>query len=78
MNQIDELASGLEPDTAGFRLWLCHEFTNGFEDDPKLGVVLFLQFVEATGKDFIRADQLPEANKCPHDGDVYLYGTFAM
>ena len=78
MNQIDELASGLEPDATGFRLWLCHEFTNGFEDDTKLGIVLFFEIREPSGKDFIRADQLPEANKCPHDGDVYLYGTFAM
>ena len=78
MNQIDELASGFEPDTAGFRRWLCHEFANGFEDDSKLGVVLFLQFVEASGKGFVGADHLPEANKCPHDGNVDLNGSLAM
>ena len=36
---------GFEPDSFDLGLWLRHEFTNRFEDDPKLAVVFLFQFI---------------------------------
>ena len=45
---------GFEPDSFDLGLWLRHEFTNGFEDDPKLAVVFLFQFIESPGKPLVR------------------------
>ena len=42
--------SRFEPDSFDLGLWLSHEFTNRLEDDPKLGIVLFLKLIEASSK----------------------------
>ncbi len=36
---------GFEPDSFDLGLWLCHEFTNCLEDNPKLRIVLLLQLI---------------------------------
>jgi hypothetical protein len=64
--------SGLESDAAWFGFRLRHEFTNGFEDDTKLAIVLLLQLVEAPGKPLVRGDQLSKLNKRSHNGNVHL------
>src|ERR1051325_9258330 len=69
--------SSLESDAAGFWRGLRHQFTNGFEDDLKLAIVLLFQICEASGKDFVRTDHLAQANKGTHNSDVYLNGTLA-
>jgi hypothetical protein len=48
------LQLGFEPDSSDLGLWLCHKITNRVEDDPKLGIVLFLQFIEASRKPLVR------------------------
>jgi len=63
---------GFEPDSFDLGPWLRHEFTNRLEDDPKLGIVLLLQLIEASGKPLIRADHLSKLNERSHDGDVHL------
>jgi hypothetical protein len=45
---------GFEPDSFDLGPWLRHEFTNRLEDDPKLGIVLLLQFIESPGKSLVR------------------------
>jgi len=40
----------LEPDSFDLGLWLRHEFTNRLEYDPKPGIILLLQFIEASRK----------------------------
>ena len=69
---------GFEPDSFDLGLWFHHEFTNRLEDNPKLGIVLLLQLIEASGKPLVRADHLSKLNKRSHDGNVYLDGAFAM
>ena len=72
LTRHERLPSGLESDAAGFWRWLCHEFTNRFEDDTKLAIVLLLQLIEASGKPLVRADHLSKLNKRSHDGNVHL------
>ena len=67
-----QFSSGLKSDATGFRRWLCHESTNGFEDDTKLAIILLFEICEASGKGFVGTDHLAQANKCPHDGNVDL------
>jgi len=67
------LQLGFKPDSFDPGLWLRHEFPNRFKDDPKLGVVLLLQLIEASGKPLVRSDHLSKLNNLSHDGDVCLH-----
>ena len=72
------LLLGFEPDSFDLELWLRHEFTNRLEDNPKLGIVLLLQLIEASSKPLVRTDHLSKLNKRSHDGDVHLDGALTM
>lgn len=61
-----------EPDLFDLGLWLRHEFTNRLKDDPKVGVVLLFQLIEASGKPLVRGDHLSKMNNRSHYGDVYF------
>jgi hypothetical protein len=64
---------GFEPDSFDLELWLRYEFTNCFEDNQKLGVVLLFQLIEASGKPLVRSDHPSKSNNLSHDGDVCLH-----
>ena len=66
------LTLDLESDAAWFGFRFRHEFTNGFEDDTKLAIVLLLQLIEAPGKPLVRGDHRSKLNKRSHNGDIHL------
>lgn len=77
MGNVVTLLRGFEADAAGFGFRLRHEFTNGFEDNPKLAIVLFLQLIKASGKPFVRGDHFSKLDKRSHNGNVDLNGSLA-
>jgi hypothetical protein len=72
------LTLDLESDAAWFGVRFRHEFTNGFEDDTKLAIVLLFQLIEASGKPLVGCDHFSKLNKRSHNHYVHLYGSFTV
>ena len=54
-----------------------HELADGIEDEPELAVVFLFDFLQLAGEVGIGAKHLAEADKVPHDGDIYLHAAVA-
>ena len=54
-----------------------HEFSDGIEDDLKLGIVFLLQLREPSGEGSVAGKHLSEPDKSPYDFDIDLNSTVA-
>jgi hypothetical protein len=68
----------LKPDWATFWVRRPHHLANGVKNRFELSIVFFFQSVEFAGELGVRGKKLAEADKGPHNFDIYPDGLFTL
>jgi hypothetical protein len=66
-----------EPDGMALGWRRLHKLTDSIENYFELGIILLLQGIKFASQISMRCKYPSETNKCPHDFDINLNGTFA-